>query len=1312
MTAVIQSTGFGPLEGNLEVRTDEVVTTPIHVDVGGQLDQSIAIDPDGFGGTEAPVTVVLHLPDGTAVEKNLTLALKAADLVVTPPQTPVVLKPGEPSTLTFTTVNSGDLKAPVTLALDFEDGEKGHFETAVDVPGHGSTPFAVAVDLLPDIPNGASNAHYVIRRNDGAKAVLAEGDLPVAIQGPTVSVSASLDGVAFPVGASANAVLSFSLTPPEASPRQVVVRVIGGTFEEERSVTVSGSHGETFAVPIAPDTDGVSVEVVQPGGRSLYINRFRVYPLAAGFAIHPDKSVYQAGESVQVSADLPAAGSLHLSFMNQDVTLQGSGTLSQSFAIPGDAAEDSYTLAYDFTPTDAAVLPASGGMPVDVHGIFVTGGESRLDKARHASGESLTGQVVLYTNQALSGSLKFWIIAPDGSYGYAGDQSVTLAAGSTPGHFPFALPFTSAQAGTHRLAFSLVGSSGTSYVGGSLPFSAGSGVLLSVAPDHGDYPQASEPVSLIVRAAGTGTGTVTLEADGAQVGQVSISLSGVVSQSVALPQPLPGKHAVKATLLDSTGLVTVARCQFMYGSHLPDLTGSSFVGERAGDILTIGLTVKNEGASASSTCRAVLYDGDPQAGGTVIATALIPALQPEEILSDAGSWDVTGLQGAHEVYLVIDPLNQVKEWDKSNNSSNMTVTLFPVPGAPCLSSPADGSTMSLVRPVLIVGNAQGTVFPPLTYRFELYSDAGLTTLVSHASGVSEGTGTTSWTVDQDLPDNHQYWWRCRATDSGNNAGPWMATASFFVQTTNHPPTVPEIVSPPNGATLWGPSTPLTWFRSTDPDAGDAISYDLQIDNDPSFGSPEVNQTSIPTPTALSSVNTITVTLGSLNGYGNLAAGTTYHWRLRAVDSRALNSAWTAEPRSFFFSADAQAPIVAWVSPDDGATIITPTVLFTGTASDDISGVDYVEVSVDGGTTWKLATGKETWSLSYSPAQSGPLTILARSRDRAGNFSSLAQRQITVSVSNAPRYLLAFPDNSDVTLSWNSPLMQGAEGYNVYRSATGGGPYSKVNVNPLGRTVSPDTGLTNDAARFYRVKALFGGVEGDASEETFAWPFQPGRPPFVMDLAVTREGDDLLLNWSPLTTDAGTGPAPCSGYDVYSGGTPDFVPDLAGGTNRIGASVMPPQTISGATADGQPRYFTVVAVDGGISGAWTEWYKEEDGAEVTASPDWSSVENALSSGGHYLASSTPNGILLVSFSGTGISLSAFKGPGAGMAQLILDSVPLETVDLYAPSVLWKSWIRHVRGLSDGTHVLQLIVTGDKNASSSGIEVTLDQVLVVR
>ncbi|MGA9750648.1 MAG: CARDB domain-containing protein [Acidobacteriota bacterium] len=681
VNAVVANTGYAPLDATLAVQSDTASASSIHVDAGGLITQTIAVNTDGFGGADAPVSATLYLPDGTTITRAVTLTLQPAQLTVTPPAAPAVLTPGQVSSLPFTITNTGDLPAPLLFSVDFPDGEQEHFEQTVQAPGHSSSQVAVAIPLSWDIPNGSANAHYVVRRTGGTQAVLAEGDLPVTIQGPTVSVSASLDGVAYAAGAAATANVAFSLTPPDAAPETLTVRVIGGSFEDERLVTVAGNQSETFAVPIVADTDGVSVEVVQAGGRSLYINRFRVYPLGGGFSIHPDRSVYQAGEIVTVSANLPSAGSLHLNFMGQDVTLQGSGTVSQAFILPADTAEDSYSVAYDYTPTDTTAFPASGGMPVDVHGVFVTGGESHLDKSTYATGESLSGQIVLYTNQALTGTLKFWIVDPDGSYGYASDQAVTLAPGAAPGaapgRFPFALPFATTQSGTHRLAYSLVGSSGTAYVGGSLPFQVGTGVLLGVAASQYAYPQGTETASLQLRTAGTGAATVTVNLDGTPAAQSGLALNGVQTSALGLGSVSPGEHAVTATLTDSAGLVSVARCRFIYGSGLPDLTGSVSAACRTGNVLPVFLVVTNGGAGPAGASTASLYDGDLHAGGALISAVPVPALSAGAEFTFEYDWGVTGGDGIHNLSLVVDSQGAVKEWDETNNTSHVSVTVGP-----------------------------------------------------------------------------------------------------------------------------------------------------------------------------------------------------------------------------------------------------------------------------------------------------------------------------------------------------------------------------------------------------------------------------------------------------------------------------------------------------------------------------------------------------------------------------------------------------------------------------------------------------------
>jgi hypothetical protein len=99
------------------------------------------------------------------------------------------------------------------------------------------------------------------------------------------------------------------------------------------------------------------------------------------------------------------------------------------------------------------------------------------------------------------------------------------------------------------------------------------------------------------------------------------------------------------------------------------------------------------------------------------------------------------------------------------------------PTAPVLISPADGETLTTPTPALTVANAADPEGDPLSYSFEVYSDAGMTLLVASINNLQEGAAQTAWTVDPPLPADGNYYWRARAHD-GTQYGPYMPTASF------------------------------------------------------------------------------------------------------------------------------------------------------------------------------------------------------------------------------------------------------------------------------------------------------------------------------------------------------------------------------------------------------------------------------------------------------------------------------------------------------------------------------------------------------
>ena len=90
------------------------------------------------------------------------------------------------------------------------------------------------------------------------------------------------------------------------------------------------------------------------------------------------------------------------------------------------------------------------------------------------------------------------------------------------------------------------------------------------------------------------------------------------------------------------------------------------------------------------------------------------------------------------------------------------------------------------------------------------------------------------------------------------------------------------------------------------------------------------------------------------------------------------------------STDTTAPTSSITSPTAGSTVqMGRPVTITGTATDTGGGVvAAVEVSVDGGATWQRATGRATWSYTWTPGGAlGPVTIKSSAIDDSGNIET-------------------------------------------------------------------------------------------------------------------------------------------------------------------------------------------------------------------------------------------------------------------------------------------------------------------------------------
>ncbi len=148
------------------------------------------------------------------------------------------------------------------------------------------------------------------------------------------------------------------------------------------------------------------------------------------------------------------------------------------------------------------------------------------------------------------------------------------------------------------------------------------------------------------------------------------------------------------------------------------------------------------------------------------------------------------------------------------------------------------------------------------YEIFIARDAGFTQIVS-----MQTINATDFTPAAPLADG-TYSVRVRAYNADLNPGKFSKTYTLTIDTT--PPPSPTPVSPPNQSTTLNRPT-LQWHS-----VGGEVQYQIELDNNVDFTSPEFSET-----TNKTSVRT-----------RSLAKGVTYYWRIRAKDKAGNWSGWS------------------------------------------------------------------------------------------------------------------------------------------------------------------------------------------------------------------------------------------------------------------------------------------------------------------------------------------------------------------------------------------------------------------------------------
>lgn len=114
--------------------------------------------------------------------------------------------------------------------------------------------------------------------------------------------------------------------------------------------------------------------------------------------------------------------------------------------------------------------------------------------------------------------------------------------------------------------------------------------------------------------------------------------------------------------------------------------------------------------------------------------------------------------------------------------------------------------------------------------------------------------------------------------------------------------------------------------------------------------------------------------------------------------------------------------------------------------------------------------------------------------------------------SAPANFSAVAGNGEVTLSWST--IEGATGYNLRRSTTGGGPYTQVAIPSA--TSYTDSSVVNGTTYFYIVSAYNKGGQSANSTEASATPEVPSIPAAPTNLVATSGDRSVSISWTPRT----------------------------------------------------------------------------------------------------------------------------------------------------------------------------------------------------
>ncbi len=618
----------------------------------------------------------------------------------------------------------------------------------------------------------------------------------------------------------------------------------------------------------------------------------------------------------------------------------------------------------------------------------------------------------------------------------------------------------------------------------------------AAAVDHAENTPVATAVATYTATDAEGD-TVTWTLGGNDAGDFSIDPNGALTFKTLRDFETPGSAATSNT-------------------YFVTITATDDGGSNESDTLDVAVTVTNVDDEDGVVAIAITRDGTtvsgaPRVGDTLTASVTDADSGSAAVTGTTWQWqsdsagtytDISGATAAAYSPVADDvdsTLQAVATYNDSTGSGKIatsdptaTVTAAP-PGAPTglTARPGDATvTLAWTAP----GATGGADITGYEYRQSDatgdYDTTGSAAVVDWMAIPNSATAT-EYTV-AGLTNDTAYFFEVRAVNSGGK-GEASDEATATPTATNTAPVIGNADAAVDHAENTPVATAVATYTATDAE-GDTVTWTL--------GGNDAGDFSIDPNGALTFK-----TLRDFETPGSVATSNTYFVTITATDDGGSNESDTLDVTVTVTNVDDEDGVVAIAITRDGTTVPgAPRVGDTLTAS--VTDADSGSAAVTGTTwQWQSSSAGSTTDISgataaaYSPVADDvdrTLQAVATYNDSTASgktATSAPTATVTAAPPSAPTGLTAEAGDATVTLAWAAPSETGGAaitGYE-YRVKAGTGEYGAW----IAATTSPFavTGLTNDTAYSFQVRAVNSVGGGEASDAT-ATPTAPNTAPVI------------------------------------------------------------------------------------------------------------------------------------------------------------------------------------------------------------------------